>query len=99
VCLAVPSTCGATTAEIFAICDGNGVFLQAAGGGNEGLNSAIHVVGSGSFKVVSKSFRDLDTGQTGVETSNFPGMPDTTCIYGRGPIVFTLEGIWNGPDV
>jgi hypothetical protein len=96
VALAIPSSATGSTEEIFAVCNGEGVFLQFPQGGDAGLNEAIHIVGDGSFKVVSRTVTDLSTGETFTETSNFPGTPDTTCVYARAQFVFTLEGVLNG---
>jgi hypothetical protein len=85
------STATASTTEILALCDGQYLTLQFSN--NDG--STAHVVEGGNFKVVRRTTYDSDTGQTSTTTYKSSKEPNLTCVYGRGAIQITLEGVYS----
>jgi hypothetical protein len=76
-----------------AYCNGEWVVLKSSFNGD---GRTWQVSTGGSFKLISSTFYDSETGQTGTTTyDTTPNKePNATCVYGRGPsITFTWVGV------
>src|SRR5947208_13996656 len=90
VAMVLGGTAVAETGSIAAVCNGESVILKSSPNGDE---RTYQVSTGGSFKVVTKTFYDSDTGETGTTTYKSSQESNATCTYGRGSITFTLEGV------